>query len=91
MTVDDRLLRTGSRPRATKWSLGPVELTTGGVVLTAAGLAMIGPLIAALLIHRSGGPGADAAATTPLILLTIAIVLALSAGIALFVTASRRR
>ncbi|MGS2808547.1 hypothetical protein [Nocardia sp. MW-W600-9] len=91
MTVDDRLLRTGSRLRGTKWSLGPVELTTGGLLLTASGLALIGPLIAALLIHRSGAPGADGATTAPLILLTVAIVLALSAGVALFVTARRRR
>ncbi|MEV6216184.1 hypothetical protein [Nocardia sp. NPDC051833] len=88
MTVEHRLLHTGSR--GGRWAFSSVELTTVGLLLTAASLAMIGPLVAALLIHRSGAPGAGAA-TAPLILLTVAIVLALAAGIALFVTASRRR
>lgn len=90
MTVDLRLL-SGSRARRTSSMLGPVELATGGLLLTAAGLAMIGPLVAALLIRRSGATSVDAAATTPLILLSVAVVLALTVGIGLFVAAKYRR
>ncbi|MEV0075882.1 hypothetical protein AB0H58_05655 [Nocardia neocaledoniensis] len=89
MTVDHRLLLTGSRSRGT---LGPVELITGGLLLTAAGLAMVGPLVAALLIRRSGSARVvETAATAPLILLSIAVTLALAAGIGMVVTAVRRR
>ncbi|MEV6062175.1 hypothetical protein [Nocardia asteroides] len=91
MTVDLRLLPTGSRSRRTNSLLGPVELATGGLLLTAAGLAMVGPLVAALLIRRSGATSVDAAATTPLILLSVAVVLALTVGIGLFVAAKFRR
>ncbi|MFE7721795.1 hypothetical protein ACFU44_22445 [Nocardia rhizosphaerihabitans] len=91
MTVDQRLLRTGSRSRNAGSPLGAVELTTGGLLSTAAGLAMVGPLVAALLIRRSGATSAEATATAPLIMLTVAVVLALSTGIGLLVTARRRR
>ncbi|MFC4124636.1 hypothetical protein [Nocardia rhizosphaerae] len=88
MTVEHRLLRTGPRLRGT---LGPVELTTGGLLLVSAGLALLGPLVAALLIRRSGSAGTDTATTASLILLSIAVVLAISTAIGLFVTALRRR
>ncbi|MFE1596186.1 hypothetical protein [Nocardia sp. NPDC058705] len=64
-----------------------MELITGGLLLIAAALAMIGPLIAALLIRHSG---ADRTATTPLVLLTLAIILATTTGLALLALAHRR-
>ncbi len=70
-------------------SLPPEALATGGVLLTAAGLALIGPLAAALLIRSRGAVGADAA-TAPLVLASLAVVLAVAAGTALFVSAWRR-
>ncbi|MFB7877851.1 hypothetical protein ACFC06_21605 [Nocardia sp. NPDC056064] len=92
MSVEHRLLGAGVQPvrraRSAGFSLGPVELITGGMVLTAAGLAMVGPLIAAALIRHNGA--GVAAATTPLILLAIAVVAVLSVGVAMFVAAYRR-
>ncbi|MEV5646948.1 hypothetical protein AB0L57_01745 [Nocardia sp. NPDC052254] len=70
-------------------SLPPEALATGGMLLTAAGLALIGPLAAALLIRSRGAVGTDAA-TTPLVLAALAVVLAVAAGVALFVSAWRR-
>ncbi|MEU6559623.1 hypothetical protein [Nocardia nova] len=70
-------------------SLPPEALATGGMVLTGAGLALIGPLAAALLI-RSRGAVDTAAATAPLVLAALAVVLAVAAGVALFVSAWRR-
>lgn len=70
--------------------LGPVELITGGLLLIAAALGMLGPLIAALLIRRSGAGRSDAVATAPLILLTLAVILAFTAGLAMFALARRR-
>lgn len=51
---------------------------------------MAGPLIAALLIRRSGAGRTDTMATAPLTLLLIAVILTISAGIAAFVIARRR-
>ncbi|NEW40027.1 hypothetical protein GV794_22255 [Nocardia cyriacigeorgica] len=70
--------------------LGTVALTTGGLMLAAAALSMVGPLFAALLIVRSGGGPSDTAATMPLVLLTVAVVVAVTASLGLFVTAWRR-
>ncbi|WP_278264614.1 hypothetical protein [Nocardia sp. AG03] len=92
MSVEHRLLGAGVQPvrraRSAGVSLGPVELITGGMLLTAAGLAMVGPLIAAALIRRNGAGAA--VATMPLILLTIAVVAAISVGVTMFVAAYRR-
>ncbi|MFD3507457.1 hypothetical protein [Nocardia sp. NPDC058666] len=71
------------------FTLGTVELITGGLLLTAAGLGMVGPLTAALLIHRSAP--AHPNAVLPLILLAIAASLALLTGLALFALAHHRR
>ncbi|WP_336087073.1 hypothetical protein [Nocardia sp. SSK8] len=94
MSVEHRLLGAGVRPvrraRSAGVSLGPVELITGGMLLSAVGLAMIGPLAAAVLIRYNGAGRTDAAATTPVILLAIAVVAALSVGVAMFVAAYRR-
>ncbi|MFE3447144.1 hypothetical protein ACFXNW_29275 [Nocardia sp. NPDC059180] len=81
----------GSYPRpAADHPLGAVALTTGGLMLAAAALSMVGPLCAALLIVRSGGGPSDAAATTPLVLLTVAVTVAVTAATGLFVAAWRR-
>lgn len=69
---------------------GPVELITGGLLLIAAALGMTGPLIAALLIRRSGAGRTDITATAPLILLSLAVVLAITGGLTLFALARRR-
>ncbi|MFD3428957.1 hypothetical protein [Nocardia fluminea] len=83
MSVHSRSVRSLSHTR-----LGPVELITGGLLSTAAALAMAGPLIAALLIrHR----GAGTYPTAPLILLTLAVVLAVTAALTMFAIARRRR
>ncbi|WP_227982122.1 hypothetical protein [Nocardia spumae] len=71
-------------------SLPPETLTTGGLLLTGAGLALIGPLVAALLIRASGAGRTDAAATTPLVLAALAVVVAMATGVALFVSAWRQ-
>ena len=68
--------------------LGPVELITGGLLSTAAALAMAGPLIAALLIRHSG-EGTEPVA--PLILLSLAVAVAITAALAMFAIARRRR
>ncbi|MFC9661242.1 hypothetical protein ACFVJ5_13485 [Nocardia sp. NPDC127606] len=72
-----------------KARLGPVELITGGLLSTAAALAMVGPLIAALLIRRSGAGRTDP--TAPLLLLTLALALAITAALTMFAIARRRR
>ena len=71
--------------------LDSVELVTGGLLSIAAALAMIGPLVAALLIRRSGASRTDAMATVPLILLALAVTVALAAGFTMFAVARRRR
>ncbi|NKY85194.1 hypothetical protein [Nocardia veterana] len=71
-------------------SLTPEALTTGGLLLLGAGLALTGPLLAALLIRASGGGRADAAATVPLVLAVLAVIAAVTSGFTLFVTAWRR-
>lgn len=71
-------------------SLTPEALTTGGLLLTAAGLALLGPLLAAMLIRASGAGRTDAAATTPLVLAMLAVIVAVASGFALFVSAWRR-
>ncbi|MFD4462798.1 hypothetical protein [Nocardia sp. NPDC058480] len=70
--------------------LGPVALITGGLLLIAAALGMLGPLIAALLIRRSGAGRTDAIATAPLILLTLAVALAIAAAVTMFAAARRK-
>ncbi|MFD3744409.1 hypothetical protein [Nocardia sp. NPDC058633] len=71
--------------------IGTVELITGGLLLITAALGMAGPLAAALLIRRSGSGRTAAVATAPLILLTLAVTLAVAAGLTLFAIARRRR
>ncbi len=83
MSVHARPVRSLTNAR-----LGPVELITGGLLLMAAGLGMVGPLLAALLIRHSGA-GSDA--TIPLILLTLAVILAITAGLTMFAIARRRK
>ncbi|MFD6398007.1 hypothetical protein [Nocardia sp. NPDC060249] len=83
MSVHSRLAGLSSTAR-----IGPVEWITGGLLSTAAALAMAGPLIAALLIHRSGAGRTDP--TTALILLTPAIALAITAALTMFALARRR-
>ncbi|MFE3542471.1 hypothetical protein ACFXK0_05810 [Nocardia sp. NPDC059177] len=78
------------RARSTGMVLGAVELVTGGVLLVAVGLAMLGPLVAALLIRHNGASRTDFGATAPLILLAVAVVLAIGSGVAMFVAAYRR-
>ncbi|WP_446224319.1 hypothetical protein ACTWPB_03670 [Nocardia sp. IBHARD005] len=85
MSVHSRPVRSLANAR-----LGPVELITGGLLLTAAALGMLGPLIAALLIRRSGAGRTDAMATAPVILLTLAVALAITAALAMFAIARRR-
>ncbi|MFC8383097.1 hypothetical protein [Nocardia sp. NPDC057272] len=69
--------------------LGPVEWITGGLLSTAVALTMVGPLIAALLIRRSGAGRTDP--TAPLILLILAITVAIAAALTMFAIARRRR
>ncbi|MEU4812191.1 hypothetical protein AB0H20_23550 [Nocardia fluminea] len=83
MSVHSRSVRSLSHAR-----LGPVELITGGLLSTAAALAMAGPLIAALLIRHSGR-GTEPVA--PLILLSLAVVVAITAALTMFAIARRRR
>ncbi|MGY0503133.1 hypothetical protein ACWZHB_32005 [Nocardia sp. FBN12] len=85
MSVSVRPVRSSVDAR-----LGPVELITGGLLLIAVALGMIGPLIAALLIRRSGAGRTDAMASVPLILLTLAVILATTAGLTMFAIAHRR-
>lgn len=86
--------RTGSVKSTTvtsaRVSLTPEALTTGGLLLTGAGLALLGPLLAAMLIRASGAGRTDAAATTPLVLAMLAVIVAVTGGFALFVSAWRR-
>lgn len=84
MSVHSRPVRSLSSAK-----LGPVELITGGLLSTAAALTMVGPLIAVLLIRRSGAGRTDP--TAPLILLTLAITLAIAAALTMFAIARRRR
>ncbi len=71
-------------------SLTQEALTNGGLLLTGAGLALLGPLLAAMLIRASGAGRTDAAATTPLVLAMLAVIIAVTGGFALFVSAWRR-
>ncbi|MFC4377319.1 hypothetical protein ACFO5K_24870 [Nocardia halotolerans] len=71
--------------------LDAVDLITGGLLMIAVGLAMIGPLVAALLIRHSGAGPTETVSTMSLTLLVIAVVVSISAGAALCVTARRRR
>ncbi|MGW5516787.1 hypothetical protein [Nocardia africana] len=86
--------RTGSVKSTTvtsaRVSLTPEALTTGGLLLTGAGLALLGPLLAAMLIRASGAGRTDAAATTPLVLAMLAVIITVAGGFALFVSAWRR-
>ncbi|MFD3704238.1 hypothetical protein ACFWUP_13935 [Nocardia sp. NPDC058658] len=82
MSVHIRSVRSLSHAR-----FGSVELITGGLLLIAAALAMLGPLIAALLIRHSG---ADRAPTTPVVVLTLAMILATTTGLTLLTLAHRR-
>ncbi|RMI32597.1 hypothetical protein [Nocardia stercoris] len=68
--------------------LSPATLTTVGLVLIGAGLALAGPLCAALLI-RSSGAG-RAGTVLPLILVAVVVVVTLVGGLATSISAWRR-
>ncbi len=68
-----------------------VELVTGAMLLTAAGAGMLGPLIAAILIHRSGATEDGTAVGASLTLAILAVAVTLAVAAALFVVAWQRR
>ncbi|MFC9968179.1 hypothetical protein ACFVH4_28475 [Nocardia ignorata] len=67
------------------------ELVTGAMVLLAAGGGMAGPVIAAVLVYRAGGPQVGTAVTASLVVAIAAVAVCLVTGLWLLATAWRRR
>lgn len=71
-------------------TVDPVALVTGGLLLAGIAAAVLGPLLAALLIrHNDAGP-TDAGATVALALTVLAVSAAAVAALSMFVLAWRR-
>ncbi|MFC9894507.1 hypothetical protein ACFVMC_12500 [Nocardia sp. NPDC127579] len=67
-----------------------VDLLTGAMVLAMAGLAMLGPVIAGVLIYRNGAAPEGTAVTASLVLAVIAVAVTLVAAAAMGAVAWRR-
>ncbi|MGM7644692.1 hypothetical protein ACSVDM_07335 [Nocardia sp. JW2] len=67
------------------------ELVTGAMVLLAAGGAMAGPVVAAVLVYRAGGPQVGTAVTASVVVAVLAVAATLVTGVWLLATAWSRR
>lgn len=67
-----------------------VALVTGGLLLAGIAAAVLGPLLAALLIRRNDAGPTDAGATVALALTILAVSVAAVSAVAMFVLAWRR-
>ncbi|MGW5574269.1 hypothetical protein ACWEVD_23995 [Nocardia thailandica] len=71
-------------------TVDPVALVTGGLLLAGIAAAVLGPLLAALLIRRNDAGPTDAGATVALALTILAVSAAAVSAVAMFVLAWRR-